>query len=428
MKKKNDKFIILGGGFLGLSLAYELIKKNKKVEIIDSEKSLGGLAEPFKIDDKLIDKFYHFFYFNDHFNSENLIKELKLKYKINWKDVNTKMYVDGNFFSLDSIKELILFLKFDFLRFSFSLIKLRLFKLKKSLETVSALEWANKNFGKKFTNKVWLPLLNSKYEKYSPKISALWLATRIKRHLSTKIFYNNKSRLGYLVGTYKFVIEKIETLIKLKKGKVYKNNKVLKLDFGKKHLNQIVTSKKIINCKDKIVISTLPLADLNKIKKNKLSSFKYLKKFKNCCATLVIIKSSQKLNSDYWVTVSDKNIPFDLIINHNEIWNNYDYYYYYLSRYHVDKNFFKNKNIYKLFCNGLSKIYESFDPNKVIEYKVLSSKSAAPIPFCNFSKKLPKKTSNFLNFFHTSFDFIYPEDRGVGNSIKLGKDLSHYFR
>ena len=24
--------------------------------------------------------------------------------------------------------------------------------------------------------------------------------------------------------------------------------------------------------------------------------------------------------------------------------------------------------------------------------------------------------------------FIYPEDRGVGNSIKLGKDLSHYFR
>ena len=166
MKKENKKFIILGGGFLGLSLAYELIKKNKKVEIIEAGKSLGGLAEPFKIDDKLIDKYYHFFYFNDHFNSQNLIKELKLKHKIDWKDVNTQMYVDGKFFSLDSIKELILFLKTDFIRFFFSIIKLKLFEIKKSLEKDSALGWANKNFGKKFTNKVWLPLLNSKYGKY----------------------------------------------------------------------------------------------------------------------------------------------------------------------------------------------------------------------------------------------------------------------
>ena len=424
MKKKNDKFIIIGGGFLGLSLAYELIKKNKKVEIIETGNSLGGLAQPFIVDDKLIDKFYHFFYLNDHFNSENFIKKLRLKYKIIWKDVSTQMYVDGRFFSLDSIKELIFFLKFDFIKFTFSIIKLKLFKLKKSLEKESALVWANKNFGKKFTNKVWLPLLISKYGKYSSSISALWLATRIKRHLSTKIFYNNKSRLGYLIGTYKFVIEKIESIIKLKKGKIYNNNKVLQLKFKKKYLNQIVTSKKIINCKDKVVISTLPLADLKKIKKNRVNSFKYLNKFKNCCVTLVFIKSSQKLNSDYWVTVSDKKIPFDLIINQNEIWNDDDYYYYYLSRYHVDKNYFKNKNIIEIFYNGLSKIYKSFDPNQIIEYKILYSNSAAPIPFCNFSKKLPKIKTCFSNFFHTGFDFIYPEDRGVGNSIKLGKDLS----
>jgi protoporphyrinogen oxidase len=427
MKKESEKFIILGGGFLGLSLAYELIKKNKKVEIIEAGRNLGGLAEPFNIDDKLIDKYYHFFYFNDHFNSQNLIEELKLKYKIDWKDVSTQMYVDGKFFSLDSIKELILFLKRDFIRFSFSIIKLKLFKLNKSLEKDSALVWAKKNFGKKFTNKVWLPLLNSKYGKYSSNISALWLATRIKRHLSTKIFHNKKSRLGYLTGTYKFVLVKMETLIKSKNGKIYKNNKVIKLKFGKNSLNQIVTSKKIINCKDKVVISTLPLSDLKNIKKNKINSFKYLDKFKNCCATLVLMKSTQKLNSDYWVTVSDKKIPFDLIINHNEISNDKDYYYYYLSRYHLNKNYFKNKNIFKIFCDGLSKIYESFDRNQIIEYKILSSNSAAPIPFCNFSKKLPKKTTNFLNFFHTGFDFIYPEDRGVGNSIKLAKDLSHHF-
>ena len=319
------------------------------------------------------------------------------------------------------------FLKKDFFKFFLSIIKLKLFNPNQDLEKVSAETWANESFGVKFTKKVWEPLIKNKYGRYKSKISALWLATRIKRHLSTKIIYNNKSRLGYLVGTYKFVINKIENLILKKKGKISKNCKVLVLRFNQKSLEKIITSKSIINCKNKTVISTLPLADLKKIKKNKKHYFNYLNNFENCSATILILKTQQRINSDYWVTVSDKKIPFDLIINQNEIWDKYKYNYYYLSRYHEDPKHFQNKDIYKIFCNGIKKMYNDFDKSQIITYKILSSKSAAPIPYLNFSDKLPNFNTAYSNFFHVGFDHIYPEDRGVGNSIKLGKDISKLF-
>lgn len=72
-------------------------------------------------------------------------------------------------------------------------------------------------------------------------------------------------------------------------------------------------------------------------------------------------------------------------------------------------------------------MYNDFDKSQIVTYKILSSNSAASIPYLNFSAKLPDFNTAYSNFFHVGFDYIYPEDRGVGNSIKLGKDISKLF-
>ena len=52
---------VLGGGVSGLAMAYELLKKGQKVEIIEKSHSLGGLAKTMKWKEKSIDMGPHIY-------------------------------------------------------------------------------------------------------------------------------------------------------------------------------------------------------------------------------------------------------------------------------------------------------------------------------------------------------------------------------
>ena len=57
--------VIIGGGFTGLSVAYELAKKEFKVLVLESELSVGGLAGSFEVLCNRLDRFYHHWFTND---------------------------------------------------------------------------------------------------------------------------------------------------------------------------------------------------------------------------------------------------------------------------------------------------------------------------------------------------------------------------
>ena len=44
------KIIVIGGGISGLSVAWKLSEKSYNVDVIESDKSIGGLAKSIKIE------------------------------------------------------------------------------------------------------------------------------------------------------------------------------------------------------------------------------------------------------------------------------------------------------------------------------------------------------------------------------------------
>ena len=54
---KMDDVVIIGGGFTGLTAAYELLKRGHSVTILESESEIGGLAAAFDVGAEKLDRF-----------------------------------------------------------------------------------------------------------------------------------------------------------------------------------------------------------------------------------------------------------------------------------------------------------------------------------------------------------------------------------
>ena len=313
-----SKIYIIGGGPLGCSVANELLKKGKEVIIIENNSFLGGHSRAVKIKDDFTELYYHFIYYNDQFFYQKIFDDFEVKPNIIWRNVLTSTYYNGKIEIIDNVFSMMKLGGLSFYRVIFTILRLRYFTIPRELDKVSAIEWSNKYFGKKFTSIVWKPLIESKFTIHASDISALWLATRIKRHLSTKKNLFSKSKLGYIENTYKELFDRIEKTLESNNSNVYYEN-IKDFEIRNNQIKKIILDNKeiIINQTDKI-ISTIPLSLLKNFE-NICQYIPNLKCFDKVGVIILILILKTRLSNDFWITVVDKNIPFDLVLQLNNL-------------------------------------------------------------------------------------------------------------
>ena len=146
------------------------------------------------------------------------VNKFSKKNFIYWKNIDTGIITKNNYqkINFDSVIEILKNYNVDSFRIFLSLFKIFFFKIPNSLKKMRATKWSYDNFGQKFSDDVWIPLLKGKFGKNWKKISAIWLATRVKRHLSTRDILRKKSKFGYLINTYNETIMRNISFIKKK--------------------------------------------------------------------------------------------------------------------------------------------------------------------------------------------------------------------
>ncbi len=99
-----SRWCIVGGGFLGMTLAYRLAQQGRQVQLIEAQAELGGLASAWQLGPITWDRHYHVTLLSDT-STRRLLRELGIEDQIEWVETKTGFYADGHLYSLSNAIE-----------------------------------------------------------------------------------------------------------------------------------------------------------------------------------------------------------------------------------------------------------------------------------------------------------------------------------
>jgi protoporphyrinogen oxidase len=203
---------IVGGGVLGMYLAWRLREDGVDVTILESSPGPGGLADSASIGSYTWDRFYHVILLSDLHLLE-VLEELGLTQELEWGITKTGFYTDGVLLSMSNALE---FLKFpplnlvDKLRLGFTIFLASRIGNWRKLESMYAVDWLRKWSGDKVFRKIWLPLLKSKLGDNYKIASAAFIWAIIARMYAARRAGLKQEMFGYVNGGYETVLRRLQ--------------------------------------------------------------------------------------------------------------------------------------------------------------------------------------------------------------------------
>jgi protoporphyrinogen oxidase len=207
---------VVGGGILGLTLAYRLAGKGHQVELLEAEPRLGGLACAQDYGSFVWDRFYHCILPQDT-SLLGLLGDLGLADDLRWTKTGTGYYAEKQFFSMSNNKD---FLKFPLLtlvdkfRLGTAVIWATRFADPDRLQEISAEEWLTRLCGARGYARFWQPLLKAKFGPFHDKVAAVFIYATLKRLFGARSSTAGKESLGYVRGGYGRILGRMEEKLK----------------------------------------------------------------------------------------------------------------------------------------------------------------------------------------------------------------------
>ena len=427
---------IIGGGAAGLAAAYELTGQGHFAEVFEAAPFLGGQASTFDVGGGQLERGYHHLFVSDTAMTD-LIHELGLGDQLAWLESKVGVYHSGRIWDFATPLDL---LKFGPLTF-FQRIRLGLqtFALQKTrnwhkFEGITAQEWLTRNLGQDIYQAIWEPMLRGKFGEYYDQISMTWLWGKIYLRVASRGKTLQKERLGYPMGSFGEVFDRLGEVVSEQGGQVHisaRVNRVVVSDEAATGLEiQLEGQEPEVKDYDAVVattpsyIFTRLVPPLPPAYHERLVGVRYLS------AVLVILCLDRPLTAKYWLNVADRSLPFVGVIEHTNMIDPALYggnHIVYLTNYTPRDSDLYAKSAEELledFVPHLRKLNPAFDRSWVREYFHHKVDGAQPIIGVNYGDQIPDHRTPISNLYLANTTQIYPEDRGTNYSVKMGREVA----
>lgn len=201
---------VVGGGILGLTLAYRLARKGHAVDLCEAEPALGGLAQAHDYGPFVWDRFYHCILPQDT-SLIALLSEMGLADDLRWTKTGTGYYARGRTYDMNGNADFLRFPLLTFLdkaRLGAAIVYATRLARPEDLYRVTAEEWLTRLCGRRGYEAFWQPLLRAKFGPFHDQVAAVFIYATLKRLFGARSKAAGQESLGYVSGGYRRILDR----------------------------------------------------------------------------------------------------------------------------------------------------------------------------------------------------------------------------
>lgn len=199
---------VVGGGVLGITLALRLAQAGASVTVIERGPSLGGLAGTFDFGGHEVDRFYHVITPADA-RMIAMAEEVGLGDQLRYTPVGAGFFAGGEMHDFNGIGDLLRFAPLSpvaRLRLGWFVAQCQLRSSYDGLEDLPLETWLRRHCGKQAVERIWKPLLDSRFDGDPSGLPATYLWARTRR-MSGARGKGGGEEMGHIVGGHQRLID-----------------------------------------------------------------------------------------------------------------------------------------------------------------------------------------------------------------------------
>jgi protoporphyrinogen oxidase len=416
---------------MGLAAAYHALEAGHAVEVLEAAQEPGGMAAHFDLAGLSIERFYHFVCKGDIPTIE-LMDELGIRERMRWKATSMGIFAGGK---LHNWGNPIALLKFSEISF-FSRLRYGLFAFISvrrnhwdSIETESARSWIIRWCGTEVFDRLWKPLFALKFYQYADNISAAWIWTRIRRVGRSRRSIMQEE-LGYIEGGSQTLVDALCAAIVDRGGRIRTGCPAQKVIVEDNCVTGVVTPEGFVRAE--AVISTVPTplisAMVPDLPADWKARYESIVNMGICC---LVFKLKRSVSPHFWVNVNEPDIEIPGIIEFSNLRNVGDETVIYVPYYMPNDNIkftWTDKKLLDEAFGYLRKLNPELTHEDVVASHVARLRYAQPVCEPGFAAKIPPVQTSIKGLQIADTCFYYPEDRGIAESVRLGKEMAAHIR
>jgi protoporphyrinogen oxidase len=304
---------IVGGGILGLTAAYRLSKAGMRVSLFERSNDLGGLVGAFDFDGRRVDRFYHVVLPSDQ-RVRGLAEEVGLGDRFRFRPTGVGFYDDGRLFSMNSLREFATFpllAPHDRLRLAAFVARCQLISGHERLDEIPLEQWLKRLCGRRVVERLWRPLLDSKFDGRFDDLPATFMWARTKRMSGTR---DAKGRevMGWLEGGYETLIAALERAVRARGGEIHTGVEVDQIAGGASAASGLVVGG-VLRPFDH-VLCTLAPALTRRLLAPELSARVPEHDCRYLGVVCLLLRVRESVSPYYTLNITDRRIPLTTIV------------------------------------------------------------------------------------------------------------------
>lgn len=420
-----QKVAVIGAGAMGLSAAYHLTKAGHQVTIFEADSVPGGMAAHFDFDGLSIERFYHFVCRADQ-PLLDLLQEIGLGHVMRWRETSMGFYFDGRMYPWGDPLAL---LRFPHLS---PIAKLRyglhaFISTRRTdwtrLDSIAADQWLRRWVGDEAYRVCWEKLFELKFFEYADRISAAWIWTRVKRvGTSRKSLF--REELGFIAGGSETLVDRLVERIESAGGQLRLGTPIERILIDGDSVRGVLPKGSGIESFD-AVISTVAIPYvvpmLVELPSKVLERYRALPNIGVVC---VVHKLARSVSPHFWTNINSSGIEVPGIVEFSRLRevdpSHVVYVPYYMPHTHPkfswsDQRFVEETKRYLRMLNP------DLTDSDFVAVHVGRLRYAQPVCGPNFLEQLPALAPGIRGLQVADTSYYYPEDRGISESVRLGK-------